>query len=193
MFNTFLLLYFWWTQTSDGRLLHTLQQTDKTADNPGRSFRELYDHVLCSWHLAEKMSLTEQAIWCTYQVGGLCISATQLERVDCPLNLSSFPMQCKICKISCIYFTIVLSSRQPAQACSTAPESVLELQQTSHCHSLSNHTQVMMVPLGHLAKGATLEDLLETCIQSFGECLEVFRVILICFYVYDYVSVGCVF
>uniref|UniRef100_A0A8D2MDQ6 RAS guanyl-releasing protein 1 n=1 Tax=Zonotrichia albicollis TaxID=44394 RepID=A0A8D2MDQ6_ZONAL len=49
----------------------------------------------------------------------------------------------------------------------TASESVLELQQTSHCHSLSNHTQVMMVPLGHLAKGATLEDLLETCIQSF--------------------------
>lgn len=31
-----------------------------------------------------------------------------------------------------------------------------------------------MVPLGHLAKGATLEDLLETCIQSFGECLEFF-------------------
>lgn len=31
-----------------------------------------------------------------------------------------------------------------------------------------------MVPLGHLAKGATLEDLLETCIHSFGECLEVF-------------------
>uniref|UniRef100_A0A8C9NB46 RAS guanyl-releasing protein 1 n=1 Tax=Serinus canaria TaxID=9135 RepID=A0A8C9NB46_SERCA len=60
----------------------------------------------------------------------------------------------------------------------TAPESALELQQTSHCHSLSNHTQIMMVPLGHLAKGATLEDLLETCIQSFGECLEVFRVIL---------------
>ncbi|XP_058662293.1 RAS guanyl-releasing protein 1 isoform X2 [Ammospiza nelsoni] len=58
-------------------------------------------------------------------------------------------------------------NQQPAQACSTAPESALELQQTSHCHSLSNHTQVMMVPLGHLAKGATLEDLLETCIQSF--------------------------
>ncbi|XP_062350269.1 RAS guanyl-releasing protein 1 isoform X2 [Cinclus cinclus] len=57
--------------------------------------------------------------------------------------------------------------RQPAQACSTAPESALELQQSSHCPSLSNHTQVMMVPLGHLAKGATLEDLLETCIQSF--------------------------
>uniref|UniRef100_A0A8C3Y7L5 RAS guanyl-releasing protein 1 n=1 Tax=Catharus ustulatus TaxID=91951 RepID=A0A8C3Y7L5_CATUS len=41
------------------------------------------------------------------------------------------------------------------------------MQQSSHCPSLSNHTQVMMVPLGHLAKGATLEDLLETCIQSF--------------------------
>ncbi|KAM4778219.1 RAS guanyl-releasing protein 1 isoform 2-T2 [Cyanocitta cristata] len=59
------------------------------------------------------------------------------------------------------------TERQPAQACSTAPESALELQQTSPCPSLSNHTQVMMVPLGHLAKGATLEDLLETCIQSF--------------------------
>uniref|UniRef100_A0A8C8BBM0 RAS guanyl-releasing protein 1 n=1 Tax=Otus sunia TaxID=257818 RepID=A0A8C8BBM0_9STRI len=39
--------------------------------------------------------------------------------------------------------------------------------QISHCPSLSNLTQVTMVPLGHLAKGATLEDLLETCIQSF--------------------------
>uniref|UniRef100_A0A8C0V4M4 RAS guanyl-releasing protein 1 n=1 Tax=Cyanistes caeruleus TaxID=156563 RepID=A0A8C0V4M4_CYACU len=49
--------------------------------------------------------------------------------------------------------------------CHSTPESALELQQ--HCPSLSNHTQVMMVPLGPLAKGATLEDLLETCIQSF--------------------------
>ncbi|XP_015720309.1 RAS guanyl-releasing protein 1 isoform X3 [Coturnix japonica] len=57
--------------------------------------------------------------------------------------------------------------RQPAQGCSTAPESSLELKQISHCHSHSNLTQVTMVPLGHLAKGATLEDLLETCIQSF--------------------------
>lgn len=93
-----------------------------------------------------------------------------------------FPCSVKFATLSsCIYFTIVLSSRQPVQACSTIPESALELQQSSHCPSLSNHTQVMMVPLGHLAKGATLEDLLETCIQSFGECLEVFRVILICF------------
>ncbi|KAJ7404217.1 RAS guanyl-releasing protein 1 [Pitangus sulphuratus] len=58
-------------------------------------------------------------------------------------------------------------NQQSAQACSTAPESALELKQATHCPSLSNHTQVMMVPLGHLAKGATLEDLLETCIQSF--------------------------
>lgn len=34
-----------------------------------------------------------------------------------------------------------------------------------------------MVPLGHLAKGATLEDLLETCIQSFGEYLQVFEMV----------------
>ncbi|XP_004941789.2 RAS guanyl-releasing protein 1 isoform X1 [Gallus gallus] len=58
-------------------------------------------------------------------------------------------------------------TQQPAQGCSTAPESALELKQISHCHSHSNLTQVTMVPLGHLAKGATLEDLLETCIQSF--------------------------
>ncbi|XP_048803618.1 RAS guanyl-releasing protein 1 isoform X4 [Lagopus muta] len=56
---------------------------------------------------------------------------------------------------------------QPAQGCSTAPESSLELKQITHCHSHSNLTQVTMVPLGHLAKGATLEDILETCIQSF--------------------------
>ncbi|KAK2514874.1 Rasgrp1 [Columba guinea] len=58
-------------------------------------------------------------------------------------------------------------NQQPAQACSTAPEPALELKQISHCPSLSNLTQGTMVPLGHLAKGATLEDLLETCIQSF--------------------------
>uniref|UniRef100_A0A663DSH3 RAS guanyl-releasing protein 1 n=1 Tax=Aquila chrysaetos chrysaetos TaxID=223781 RepID=A0A663DSH3_AQUCH len=58
-------------------------------------------------------------------------------------------------------------NQQPAQACSTAPESALELKQISHCPSISNLTQVTMVPLGHLAKGATLEDLLEICIQSF--------------------------
>ncbi|XP_030307463.1 RAS guanyl-releasing protein 1 isoform X2 [Calypte anna] len=57
-------------------------------------------------------------------------------------------------------------NQQPAQACGTAPEA-LELKHIGHCHSLSNTTQVTMVPLGHLAKGATLEDLLETCIQSF--------------------------
>uniref|UniRef100_A0A8B9NTJ2 RAS guanyl-releasing protein 1 n=1 Tax=Apteryx owenii TaxID=8824 RepID=A0A8B9NTJ2_APTOW len=57
--------------------------------------------------------------------------------------------------------------RGPAQGCSTAPEAALELKQISHCPSLSNLAQVTMVPLGHLAKGATLEDLLETCIQSF--------------------------
>lgn len=99
------------------------------------------------------------------------------------LQISSpFPCSVKFTTgSSCIYFTIVLSFRQPAQACSTAPESALELKQISHCPSLSNLTQVTMVPLGHLAKGATLEDLLETCIQSFGECLEVFRIVLICF------------
>uniref|UniRef100_A0A672UUE4 RAS guanyl-releasing protein 1 n=1 Tax=Strigops habroptila TaxID=2489341 RepID=A0A672UUE4_STRHB len=58
-------------------------------------------------------------------------------------------------------------NQQPAQACSTAPESALELKQIGHCPSISHLTQVTMVPLGHLAKGATLEDLLETCIQSF--------------------------
>ncbi|OXB65708.1 hypothetical protein ASZ78_015459 [Callipepla squamata] len=58
-------------------------------------------------------------------------------------------------------------TQQPAQGCSPASESLLELKQISHCHSHSNLTQVTMVPLGHLAKGATLEDLLETCIQSF--------------------------
>ncbi|KAJ7412799.1 RAS guanyl-releasing protein 1 [Willisornis vidua] len=86
-----------------------------------------------------------------------------------------------VAKLATVYSK--LSLEQPAQACSTAPESALELKQTSHCPSLSNHTQVMMVPLGHLAKGATLEDLLEICIQSFekkgterakkgGECIE---------------------
>lgn len=76
----------------------------------------------------------------------------------------------------------MLSFRQPAQACSTAPESALELNQIGHCPSISHLTQVTMVPLGHLAKGATLEDLLETCIQSFGEWLDDFRILLICYH-----------
>lgn len=89
-----------------------------------------------------------------------------------------FPCSVKCTTQSCIYTSVVLPFRQPAQACSTSPESALELKQIGHCPSLSHLTQVTMVPLGHLAKGATLEDLLETCVQSFGECVEVFRILL---------------
>ncbi|XP_065258889.1 RAS guanyl-releasing protein 1 [Emys orbicularis] len=60
---------------------------------------------------------------------------------------------------------------KPAQGCSTAPKTALELKQISRCASHSNPTQItefrIMMPLGHLAKGASLENLIETCLQSF--------------------------
>ncbi|XP_042713370.1 RAS guanyl-releasing protein 1 isoform X9 [Chrysemys picta bellii] len=60
---------------------------------------------------------------------------------------------------------------KPAQRCSTAPKTALELKQISRCASHSNPTQItefrIMMPLGHLAKGASLENLIETCLQSF--------------------------
>ncbi|KAH1171934.1 hypothetical protein KIL84_007552, partial [Mauremys mutica] len=60
---------------------------------------------------------------------------------------------------------------KPAQGCSTAPKTALELKQISPCASHSNPAQItefrIMMPLGHLAKGASLENLIETCLQSF--------------------------
>uniref|UniRef100_A0A452HEX8 RAS guanyl-releasing protein 1 n=1 Tax=Gopherus agassizii TaxID=38772 RepID=A0A452HEX8_9SAUR len=61
--------------------------------------------------------------------------------------------------------------RKPAQGCSTAPKTALELKQISSCASHSNSAQItefrIMMPLGHLAKGTSLENLIETCLQSF--------------------------
>uniref|UniRef100_A0A452HEW6 RAS guanyl-releasing protein 1 n=1 Tax=Gopherus agassizii TaxID=38772 RepID=A0A452HEW6_9SAUR len=60
---------------------------------------------------------------------------------------------------------------KPAQGCSTAPKTALELKQISSCASHSNSAQItefrIMMPLGHLAKGTSLENLIETCLQSF--------------------------
>ncbi|XP_027631644.1 RAS guanyl-releasing protein 1-like [Tupaia chinensis] len=64
--------------------------------------------------------------------------------------------------------------RKPSHGCRAAPKARLEAKPASspfpsHA-SLAQITQFrMMVSLGHLAKGASLDDLIDSCIQSFGE------------------------
>lgn len=64
--------------------------------------------------------------------------------------------------------------RKPSHGCRAAPKAKLETKPArspfpSH-PSLAQITQFrMMVSLGHLAKGASLDDLIDSCIQSFGE------------------------
>lgn len=67
-----------------------------------------------------------------------------------------------------------LSLRKPSHGCRAAPKAKLEAKPASSpipSHpSLAQITQFrMMVSLGHLAKGASLDDLIDSCIQSFGE------------------------
>ncbi|XP_069065108.1 RAS guanyl-releasing protein 1 isoform X3 [Pleurodeles waltl] len=61
--------------------------------------------------------------------------------------------------------------QRPATSCSTIPKLALELKQIIHCASHPKLPQVtpckMGAPLGQLAKGASLEELLESCIHSF--------------------------
>ncbi|XP_063804108.1 RAS guanyl-releasing protein 1 isoform X2 [Pseudophryne corroboree] len=60
---------------------------------------------------------------------------------------------------------------QPAHGCTTLPRLALELKQIIHCTSHPKLPQVtpirMMMPLGQLIKGATLEELIQMCIQTF--------------------------
>ncbi|XP_075048917.1 RAS guanyl-releasing protein 1 isoform X2 [Mixophyes fleayi] len=60
---------------------------------------------------------------------------------------------------------------QPAHGCSTIPRLALELKQIIHCTSHPKLPQVtpirMMMPLGQLIKVATLEELIQMCIQTF--------------------------
>ncbi|KAI4568032.1 hypothetical protein MJT46_007830 [Ovis ammon polii x Ovis aries] len=63
--------------------------------------------------------------------------------------------------------------RKPSHGCRAAPKGRLEAKPTSSplpSHpGLAQITQFrMMVPLGHFAKGASLDDLIDSCVQSFG-------------------------
>lgn len=76
--------------------------------------------------------------------------------------------------------------RKPSHGCRAAPKAKLEAKPASSpCPSHPSLAQItqfrMMVSLGHLAKGASLDDLIDSCIQSFGEwptCIKI--TILLC-------------
>uniref|UniRef100_A0A4X2KLY2 RAS guanyl-releasing protein 1 n=1 Tax=Vombatus ursinus TaxID=29139 RepID=A0A4X2KLY2_VOMUR len=61
--------------------------------------------------------------------------------------------------------------RKPPHGCNATPKSRLEVKPSNPLPSHPNLAQIaqfrMMMSLGHLAKGASLDDLIETCIQSF--------------------------
>ncbi|XP_073465677.1 RAS guanyl-releasing protein 1 isoform X1 [Aquarana catesbeiana] len=60
---------------------------------------------------------------------------------------------------------------RPAHGCTTIPRLALELKQIIHCTSHSKLPQVnpirVMMPLGQLIKGASLDELIQMCIQTF--------------------------
>ncbi|KAM5129514.1 RAS guanyl-releasing protein 1 [Mantella aurantiaca] len=60
---------------------------------------------------------------------------------------------------------------RPAHGCTTIPRLALELKQIIHCASHSKLPQVtpirVMMPLGQLIKGASLDELIQMCIQTF--------------------------
>ncbi|XP_078007455.1 RAS guanyl-releasing protein 1 isoform X6 [Phascolarctos cinereus] len=61
--------------------------------------------------------------------------------------------------------------RKPPHGCNATPKARLEVKPSNPFPSHPNLAQIaqfrMMMSLGHLAKGASLDDLIETCIQSF--------------------------
>ncbi|KAM4690780.1 RAS guanyl-releasing protein 1-like [Rhinophrynus dorsalis] len=62
-------------------------------------------------------------------------------------------------------------SHKPAHGCSTIPKLALELKQIIHCTTHPKLPTVtplrVMMPVGKLAKGASLDDLIQMCIQTF--------------------------
>lgn len=100
-------------------------------------------------------------------------------RINC---LYSFPLQSAFRVWSCQFVVPWMLSlhslplffpRKP-HGCRTAPKAKLEAKPAGSAFpshpSLAQITQFrIMVSLGHLAKGASLDDLIDSCIQSFGE------------------------
>lgn len=121
-----------------------------------------------------------QSTWCLYQVGGVCL-ISPTPRINCFISfsaLSAYRVRSCQCGLSpgCSALIPCLFSfpRKPSHGCRAAPKGRLEAKPTSSplpSHpGLAQITQFrMMVPLGHFAKGASLDDLIDSCVQSFGE------------------------
>ncbi|XP_053553940.1 RAS guanyl-releasing protein 1 [Bombina bombina] len=79
--------------------------------------------------------------------------------------------------LSYIYIMIMGSTgkkkdaQRPTHGCTTIPKLALELKQIIHCTALTKLPPAtplrVIMPLAQLTKGASLEDLIEMCIQSF--------------------------
>lgn len=122
-------------------------------------------------------------------------SISPTPRINCFISspsLSNLPSECGAAGVSfpsghsaCAH-CLLSSLRKPSHGCRAAPKAKLEAKPASSpfpSHpSLAQITQFrMMVSLGHLSKGASLDDLIDSCIQSFGEwptCMKI--TILLC-------------
>lgn len=129
------------------------------------------------------VSLTaNQSVWCICQVGGVCLLSAQLSGLivlslllSCPICLQSLELPACLAP-GCLAYTQCLpfSPRKPSHGCRAATKAKLEAKPASSpCASHPSLAQItqfrMMVSLGHFAKGASLDDLIDSCIQSFGE------------------------
>lgn len=135
--------------------------------------------VIC---LGDISLTTSQSVGCICQVGGVCLLSAQLSGLivfslllSCPICLQSLELPvCVSPGCSARTHCHLFFPRKPSHGCRAATKARLEAKPAgspvlSH-PSLAQITQFrMMVSLGHLAKGASLDDLIDSCIQSFGE------------------------
>ena len=156
--------------------------TEQAKPTPASGWRALL--ATLKSHLAiclRDIPLTaNQSAWCLYQVGGVCL-IRPTPGINCFISfspLAAYRVQSRQCGLSpgCSPLISCLFSfpRKPSHGCRAAPKARLEAKPASSplpSHpSLAQITQFrMMVPLGHFAKGASLDDLIDSCVQSFGE------------------------
>lgn len=127
------------------------------------------------------VSLTaNQSVWCLYQVGGVCLISPTPGincRISTPFlfNLPAERRAVSVVVLWLLYSPCLFSfPRKASHGCRAAPKARLEGKPSSSPlpspPRLAQITQFrMMVSLGHLAKGASLDDLIDSCVQSFGE------------------------
>ncbi|XP_032117093.1 RAS guanyl-releasing protein 1 isoform X3 [Sapajus apella] len=101
------------------------------------------------------------------------MSSISPTEINCLISIpfhSNLPSECGAANLS--PHCLLSFPRKPSHGCRAAPKARLEAKTAnspfpSH-PSLAQITQFrMMVSLGHLAKGASLDDLIDSCIQSF--------------------------